>query len=278
MAELARVQARQRLGRACHRRPAVVLLAERHQLDAVPVGVGEVEGTVVMLVVDAMVVELGGRVLQRAAAAKLPTGVVVPRSAGADQLQRVGLVGAAQEGVVTDSLHLGQAELDRPAVLGLVQVGDPQRHVIDAADLDHDRVTPPCTARSASSSGMARRRRRRAGRDSGLRRPARRRRPSTTVFDSRPRPVTSTSTTSPGSIGREWAGVPDSTKTSPGSTKHDHPAEVGQQVGDRPDQVGGGALLCDLAVQVGADLEVRWGRIGRRAPARGRSGRSRPGP
>ena len=36
----------------------------------------------------------------------------------------------------------------------------------------------------------------------------------------------------------------------------DQPAEVGEQVGDRPDQVGGRTLLDDLAVQVGADLEV----------------------
>src|SRR5206468_11098255 len=40
---------------------------------------------------------------------------------------------------------------------------------------------------------------------------------STMVFCTRPRPLTSTATTSPGSIGRERAGVPVST-TSPGSS------------------------------------------------------------
>src|SRR5262245_1213492 len=40
---------------------------------------------------------------------------------------------------------------------------------------------------------------------------------STTVFSRRPRPLISTATASPGSIGRELAGVPDRT-TSPGSS------------------------------------------------------------
>ena len=99
---------------------------------------------------------------------------------------------------------------------------------------------------------------------------------STTVFSTRPSPLISTATTSPGSIGRELAGVPVST-TSPGSSVISA-AQVGELVGDAPDQVVGRRLLHDLAVEVRAQREVGRVELGRRARPRGRSAGSRPGP
>ncbi len=46
--------------------------------------------------------------------------------------------------------------------------------------------------------------------------------------------------------------------------ERDQPAQVGQQIGDRPDQVGGRALLDDRAVQERAEVEVGRVEVGRR--------------
>ena len=91
-----------------------------------------------------------------------------------------------------------------------------------------------------------------------------------------PDPEISTSTTSPGCIGREFAGVPGEEHVA--RLERDQPAEVGELVGDGEEQVVRRRLLDDLAVEVRAQRVARSGRTRRRERARGRAGGSRPGP
>ena len=74
-------------------------------------------------------------------------------------------------------------------------------------------------------------------------------------------PSISTSTVSPGSIGRELAGVPVRS-TSPG-LERDQPRQVGELVGDAEQQVARVRLLDDLAVEVRAQREVGGVELGR---------------
>jgi hypothetical protein len=154
VSQLARAQAGQRAGAAGDRRPRVRRWVEGGDLEAVAIQVAEMQRAVAVLVRDAVVIAVAGGVVERAASPQLPAGVVVSRGAGGAQLQRVRLVAAAQVGVVADPLHLGEPELDGPAGDGLIEVGDPQRDVVDPPQLDHG-AGSAATTRSASSSGIA---------------------------------------------------------------------------------------------------------------------------
>ena len=67
-------------------------------------------------------------------------------------------------------------------------------------------------------------------------------------------PWTETSTSSPTSIGPTPSGVPVRI-TSPGQQRH-HAGDVGDQGGDVEDHVLGGAVLLDVAVEVGLHPQV----------------------
>ena len=155
-------------------------------------------------------------VVERDAAAKLEAGVLVAGLAR-HQLQRVRLVSrSARSARSARALGQGEPELERPAGGRLIHIGDAQAHVVDAAEIA---ITIPTAAlgfvlrhreRDVQRAGPRPRADRRAGQvdcpllDGVIREPA------------EPR-STSTSTTSPGSIGRELAGVPVRI-TSPGSS------------------------------------------------------------
>jgi len=60
--------------------------------------------------------------------------VVEARGVTLDELERVRLVAAAEEGATVVAPALGQAELDAPARYSLVEVSNPQGHVVDATE------------------------------------------------------------------------------------------------------------------------------------------------
>jgi hypothetical protein len=106
----------------------------RHELDAVPVGVREMKLVFADFVHDAGTVEVRRGVVQRLAGSELERLVI---EAGAvarlDELERVRLVGAAEERAVVLASALGQAELDGPAGHRLVKRGHAQSDVVDSA-------------------------------------------------------------------------------------------------------------------------------------------------
>ena len=147
VAELARMVARQVGRRPRVRRPAGRGLAVGHELDHVAVGVRDEEGAVTILVRRAGRVEVRSRGVERARAAQLEARVVVPRAVALDQLERVRLVVARQQRAAAVAPAVREPELDRPAPRRLLEVGDAQGDVVDAADGDHAPSPPPRAAR-----------------------------------------------------------------------------------------------------------------------------------
>src|SRR6185312_125960 len=195
---------------------------ERHQLDPVALGIDQLEvARLVAVVRDAEPVEVRSRIVDRAVLAQLEARVLVARlAARRPQLERVRLVAAGEVRTVDGAqlTPLGESELDAPAPSGLVEVGHAQADVVDAPQRDHGSSRPSRTRSSASDSGIA------SATCSVLAEtwicspgPLRSTSQSTTVLVRRGRPPISTSTVSPGCIGRLFAGVPVST-TSPGSS------------------------------------------------------------
>src|SRR5215211_3461072 len=121
-------------------------------------------------------------------------------------LGRVDLLLPLEDVVVAELEHVGRREDALAVALAEVHV-----------DVDlHAVVRSSAAMRSASSSGMASATCRVLAEVAGCSPgPERSMSQSTTVFSTRPRPEISTATTSPGAIGREFAGVPVNT-TSPG--------------------------------------------------------------
>ena len=111
--------------------------AIRHQLDPSPVGVAQKEASLALLVPDALGVEVGSGIGERAALTQLEARVVVPGLSALDELEAVRLVVAGEQRAAVISRPLGQTELERPAGSGLLEVGDAQANVVDAADVDH---------------------------------------------------------------------------------------------------------------------------------------------
>ena len=260
-------------------RPAVALVRRRtvrQELHRASVGVGDQDGSLALLVRHAQR-RRGGRAPRPSeqSACELEADVVEPRLAAGDQLERVRLVVAGEEGAAVVARALDEPELDAPAGRCLVEVGDPQADVVDAAEADQAR--PSATAARPRPRG-SRARRGASGPRPGAARPARRgRRPTRrSSFVSRPSPVISTSTTSPGAHRprvRRRPGEDDVARL-----ERDQPAQVGELVRDREEQVVGGRLLDDLAVQVRAQRVRRSGRTRPPGRAPGRAGGSRPGP
>jgi hypothetical protein len=77
---------------------------------------------------------MGGRLVEREVSRELERLVVEARLPALDQLERVGLVAAAEEGAAVLPEALGEAELDAPARHRLVEVCDPQADVVDPAE------------------------------------------------------------------------------------------------------------------------------------------------
>ena len=137
-------------------RPAVALVrrrAVRQELDRAPVGVRDPDGSLPLLVRRPSPSRWAVASSGRAGGVELEADVVEPRLAARDQLERVRLVVTGEEGTAVDALALDEPELDAPPGRCLVEVGDPQPDVVDAAEADQTR--PSATRRSASSSGMA---------------------------------------------------------------------------------------------------------------------------
>ena len=123
--ELARMKAGERRRGAGDRWAGVAGALVLAQLDPGPVGILEVEGILVAVMLDAEAGQMGGGVVKRDAARQLVAGVVVARGIGLGELERVGLIIAGQVRAPATPLALGQAELDRPAPGGGVEVVDP---------------------------------------------------------------------------------------------------------------------------------------------------------
>jgi hypothetical protein len=85
------------------------------------------------LVGDARAVEVRGGVVEREAAGELERLVVETGLVALDELERVRLVAAAEEGAAVLAARLGEAELNAPARDGLVEVGNSEGDVVDAA-------------------------------------------------------------------------------------------------------------------------------------------------
>ena len=78
---------------------------------------------------------------------QLERRVIVPRPAAFDELEAVRLVVAREQRAAAVARPLDEAELDLPACRRLVEVGDPEAHVVEPAQRDHD-------ARPASTSPL----------------------------------------------------------------------------------------------------------------------------
>ena len=199
-----------------------------------------------------------------------------PGSSALDELEAVRLVvaGEVRAPVVARALH--EAELDAPARRGLVEVGDAQADVVDAAEAGSRRL-PSATIRSASSSGIA------SATWSVFAEtcscspgPARSTSHSSTVFSSRPRPSISTSTTSPGSIGRELAGVPVRI-TSPGSSVISRQRSASWYA--TPKSRSSAVASCTTSpLRNVRSVKSRGIELGRRDELRARAEGTRPGP
>ena len=120
-------------------RPPVALVRRRRvrqELHRASVGVCDPDGSFTLLVRQTQRVEVRGRLVRRAGGMELEADVVEPRLAAGDQLERVRLVVAREEGAAVAALALDEAELDAPPGRRLVEVGDPQPDVVDAAEAD----------------------------------------------------------------------------------------------------------------------------------------------
>jgi hypothetical protein len=146
VAELARPEARQHGRLAGDGRARVGIGPVGQDLDALAVGVLEVEGAVAALVLDAARLERARGGVEVLAACQLEGGVVMAGLSLLPELERVALVAAGEIGTAPPPLALAEAELDRPARRCLVQVGDPEADVVDAAQLDHPRHPAAVTA------------------------------------------------------------------------------------------------------------------------------------
>jgi hypothetical protein len=133
VAEPARMEPAESRRRASNRRSAVVLRLPRQELDPEAVGIREMQSAVVAAVVDAERVELRRCIVERHVACQLEAGVVGARRIRADELERVGLVGAGEVGAVTGALSLDQPELDRPPPYRVVELRDSQADMVDSA-------------------------------------------------------------------------------------------------------------------------------------------------
>jgi hypothetical protein len=149
-----------------------------HELDRPRVGVGDPERPFALLDGDAALPENAARVLERRLGVQLVRDVVEPGLAALDELEAVGLVVAGEERASCVAAALDEPELDAPPRCGLVQVGDAQTDVVDAAEADQG--VWPSFARGA---GM----RRSASRVAGIPEAAAFRRPRSAVTRHAPR-------------------------------------------------------------------------------------------
>src|SRR5204862_4074941 len=117
-----------------------------HQLQPVALGIAEVDVVVLAAAIGHTErLEVGGRVVRRAALTQLEGGVLVAGlAARGPQLERVRLVAAGEIRAIHRSqlAALAEAELDAPAASGLVEVCHAQANVIDAAQRDHGSSLP----------------------------------------------------------------------------------------------------------------------------------------
>src|SRR5436309_10814304 len=113
--ELARAKARELSGRAADVRPWIVGRPVRNELDAVVLGIPEIEAHALGLEVNSRPLEVRGRLLEGKPADELPRVVIEARDVVLDELERVRLIATAQEGTAILSPTPGEAELDAPA-------------------------------------------------------------------------------------------------------------------------------------------------------------------
>ena len=121
MAELARAQARELVGRARDRRAAVLLVRERDQVVLEALAVAQLQPLAVIVERDPQPLQVCARVVERDRPAQLPRAVreaELARPRGRDELERVGLVVAREERPAGARLADRQAELQRVPARG----------------------------------------------------------------------------------------------------------------------------------------------------------------
>ncbi len=112
--------------------------AMRQELYRTAVGVAQPERLVALVDRDSRCLELRPCVVEREPLVQPKGDVVVAGVCALDELQGVRLVVAREERAPRVALPLGQAELQAPSRHGLVQIGDPQRHVVDAREANQE--------------------------------------------------------------------------------------------------------------------------------------------
>ena len=98
------------------------------------------------------ILEVSGRLLEGKPSGELPRVMVEAGDVVLDELERVGLIAAAEKRARILPAAFGEAELDAPARDGLLEICHPQTHVVDPAGSYHRPVPGKRHSRVAAIS------------------------------------------------------------------------------------------------------------------------------